>query len=593
MSEMVNVPDYGLQFLFLLELIDEIGRDNLLELTTKQVCDTFILENTKEKKTSYCDMLLDIDDKTKAVDKANVFVSHAWSYQFLEVIEALSDHFGHAADSTYVWIDIFTVNQHTRHVKKPAEWWKDTFKNAIHRINHTVVVINPWDSPVVFQRAWCLWELYCSYNLQKLNIVMTRKAQEKYSSDLTRNSVDFNSVEIILRQIDCSKSECYDPTEQESIHEIIRTTVGFDKMDSLIFLKYRELMITVGSRASGSTRRTGSNPYNYREPYGPTKFPNAAETVPKLEVLHKVSSRDAELRVLLGKTESILDDLIEIARTYHQNGGLDNVCLRLLIVAAKTDAGSEYLSYQLKNLLPGWQRVRSTCWNRLVFELEETLKATELQKLDNAKLAAPINVEEETLESIEMAHNYCGLLLGRSGGLCTSALLKRRINALPSLHQRLPRDEFCGMFPKCCPGCIGLNLIVAAELLQDAEFVSKIFNELVGDKQGVILPVYLVQRLGYESRRSYNRDNGGNQYYVRDAYPYMGNCIDFGLGSPFVKQMEILGSLIESQNVRPAMEADAFAALSIIIPWQEASLRHTNSLDSAELDKMLARILHA
>ena len=55
-----------------------------------------------------------------------------------------------------------SLDQHAQSAQG-SEWWRGTFLRAIGSIGHTVMVLQPWDSPLPLKRAWCLWELYCSH----------------------------------------------------------------------------------------------------------------------------------------------------------------------------------------------------------------------------------------------------------------------------------------------------------------------------------------------------------------------------------------------------------------------------------------------
>ena len=122
-------------------------------LTTTDVCDMFLKEVTKEEKSSYVEYLA--ERSSPDVGKATVFISHAWKYNFLDVVDALQHHFSSEPD-VYIWFDLFSNNQH-KAPNLPFEWWSDTFKNAIGKLGRVVMVLSPWNNPIPFTRAWCLW----------------------------------------------------------------------------------------------------------------------------------------------------------------------------------------------------------------------------------------------------------------------------------------------------------------------------------------------------------------------------------------------------------------------------------------------------
>ncbi len=122
------------------------------------------------------------------VAPATRFVSHAWAYPFADLLAALE---GHAArpeerqDATpYYWLDLLTCNQHASHADVPSDWWSNAFRDSVASIGLTVLVLQPWSSPVPLTRSWCLvraarpvalccriavltraasqWEIFCS-----------------------------------------------------------------------------------------------------------------------------------------------------------------------------------------------------------------------------------------------------------------------------------------------------------------------------------------------------------------------------------------------------------------------------------------------
>jgi hypothetical protein len=69
------------------------GIDKLKGLTTTNVKDQFILELTKSTELSVTEHLLSIDQNNVIVGKSTYFISHAWKYNFLDVISSLDSYF--------------------------------------------------------------------------------------------------------------------------------------------------------------------------------------------------------------------------------------------------------------------------------------------------------------------------------------------------------------------------------------------------------------------------------------------------------------------------------------------------------------------
>ena len=104
---------------------------------------------------SYCQLLSQqsaasssSSSSSSEVGPANVFISHAWKYNFYAFLVALEIRF---KDQPLVrlWVDNFCHNQH---VELTADEWVIKFEQHIARINNTVMIVFPWDNPIPFTR---------------------------------------------------------------------------------------------------------------------------------------------------------------------------------------------------------------------------------------------------------------------------------------------------------------------------------------------------------------------------------------------------------------------------------------------------------
>ena len=130
------------------------------------------------------------------VGSATHFVSHAWSYKFKDLIDALEFEIGDTFDAgaggrmpCYFWLDIFVVPQMIR-VTPPSAWWATTFFRAVAAEAHFVLVAYKWDAPTCVTRCWCLWELYAAISARRsvangsLQIAMPREQREAFRRKL-------------------------------------------------------------------------------------------------------------------------------------------------------------------------------------------------------------------------------------------------------------------------------------------------------------------------------------------------------------------------------------------------------------------------
>ena len=150
------------------------------------MCEKFVKPATASGQSSYCELLS--DRQHAAVGEAKVFISHAWKYEFLDVVDALTFHFKHEAD-IIVWFDLFSNNQH-KAVDLTFDWWCNTFKSAIQQFGRTVIVLAPWDDPIPLTRGWCLFELYCTADTgSRFEVAMSASHQQRFLDDMAKDGL--------------------------------------------------------------------------------------------------------------------------------------------------------------------------------------------------------------------------------------------------------------------------------------------------------------------------------------------------------------------------------------------------------------------
>jgi hypothetical protein len=69
-------------------------------------------------------------------------VASTWKCKFLDLVGALKYEY-EGKTTTYFWIDVFSINQHTPS-EKHFEYWTNQFKDAFRRIGYSSVVLSPW-----------------------------------------------------------------------------------------------------------------------------------------------------------------------------------------------------------------------------------------------------------------------------------------------------------------------------------------------------------------------------------------------------------------------------------------------------------------
>ena len=224
-------PVDGIKLSSLNKFIDECGgRFALEDLTTTDVVKMFIKPFIIHKKSSYCEYLKTIDPSS--VGEAQVFISHAWKYQFLDVVDTLKYHFMNTPN-IYVWIDSFSINNF---IDPDIDDYLWSMMSIIKQVKHTVLIFFPWNNTVQpLTSAWILYEIYCTTfrmsRSEDCKFEIAMRPTDKYT--LMKIVAD-GTVKPILPSIDCRNSTTFNPLPKIRILYLIDTTVGYDKMDEVV-----------------------------------------------------------------------------------------------------------------------------------------------------------------------------------------------------------------------------------------------------------------------------------------------------------------------------------------------------------------------
>jgi hypothetical protein len=230
------------------------GEIALASLTTTEVCERFVKPMTLQQRCSMCDLMR--NSGSSEVGTAKCFISHAWKYRFLDVVQSILDYFcacSSASCDAFVWFDLFSNCQHDT-CAKPFEWWVGTFSNAIKIMGSVLMILSPWNSPIPLTRAWCVFELYaCESSGSVFDIAMTRSERQHFLDDLNADPIAFYNMyafihlhayerlfcdlssTIRLSKVNCERSESFNPDDRLRIFECVRKTVGFAALDRTVF----------------------------------------------------------------------------------------------------------------------------------------------------------------------------------------------------------------------------------------------------------------------------------------------------------------------------------------------------------------------
>lgn len=151
----------GLSLRLIHDFIEENGgKIAFLGKKTFEVTVETVIPLTKDRCLSYVEYLIEkkpILLQEGHIRQANYFISHAWMYNFLDVVDALDEYFQEHCraidnmDAVVIWFDIFTNNQNIA-TNLPFEWWKKTFFEAIKAFGNIIMVLMPWEDPATLKR---------------------------------------------------------------------------------------------------------------------------------------------------------------------------------------------------------------------------------------------------------------------------------------------------------------------------------------------------------------------------------------------------------------------------------------------------------
>ena len=225
----------SMQFLIDFKIRREIG-----SRTSEKVCNDIIMPETLDGRASYIDLVIKenvndfIDDEGSFIGPATVFVSHAWKYDFVEVIEAVQlwwvEHGSNP--KVYFWIDLFCNNQHA--IINSFEWLETTFRSSVASIGHMLVVLLPWDGPLYTQRAWCLYEFYAGVMSQsKMEILLSTKQKRRFAESICGEEFHDKCIPSFFH-IDFEKAEASVQSDKDAIMKIVKNQIGINRLNAMV-----------------------------------------------------------------------------------------------------------------------------------------------------------------------------------------------------------------------------------------------------------------------------------------------------------------------------------------------------------------------
>jgi len=203
----------------------------------------------------------DLKDKKKQpcfITMAHHFVSHAWRYNYSTFLDALEtwDARKGGGVTTYFWVDAFVVNQHIAD-SYPMEWWSTRFAQAVGDVGSTILVSMPWEDPTPLKRVWVIWEIFCAYQTgARFDIAMPRKELDGFRAALITS---FPKVQTALSKVDVELSSAFHKSHQDMVHDEIRRTIGFTKLNEMVQLRMTRWLIGMATSELQSMKENATS----------------------------------------------------------------------------------------------------------------------------------------------------------------------------------------------------------------------------------------------------------------------------------------------------------------------------------------------
>uniref|UniRef100_A0A7S0S853 Mbre TPR repeat protein n=1 Tax=Mantoniella antarctica TaxID=81844 RepID=A0A7S0S853_9CHLO len=272
------------------------------------------------------------------------FVSHAWRANFPQLVATLEsyatggDNVDTPAAETAFFLDIFCINQHGQslpviHAPVPID---QKLKTSLEACRRTVMVLQPWEKPASFTRAWCLFEIMTTLegldpagNSWKLDMALSPADQHRFVETLTHN---FDDIMKNISNIDARKAEAGQPNDRTTIVQRIESGIGFWALNDAVISAIRTWLVDTANAALTRVQDTA----------GPEST-NAVDLSSFIAMIHKEHGKyalalDMYKRVLVVRGRNRMDEAgdLDYAATLTNMGNV-YVCLADY-VSAEQDA---------------------------------------------------------------------------------------------------------------------------------------------------------------------------------------------------------------------------------------------------------------
>jgi len=185
---------------------------------------------TENERCSFAELYKDKVGKSgkKFIGKVQFFVSHAWSYKFLDLVQAIKrfDDSEQGVKGAYYFVDYFAVNQ-----------WNPTndlgsLERLIELSDAVVLVMSPLKKPTPVTRCWCLYEIKAAIKYEKPLHGTVPDDQYAWFRTLVLTG---SPQELKNFVVEARTAKASVQSDEDMIKAAIRNEIGFDNLNIQVY----------------------------------------------------------------------------------------------------------------------------------------------------------------------------------------------------------------------------------------------------------------------------------------------------------------------------------------------------------------------
>ena len=221
------------------------GRAAFKGLTTSVVKASFVVPRTSEVKREYIHLLASDES---SIGTANRFISHAYDYLFLDMLDAVMKWEAGASSGSpfFYYFDLLCVNQHSQDAVVPFEVLRDEFSGGVRGIGYTLLLLK-WREPISLTRSWCVFEMATTLLVgAPLEVIMPPDDEVDFRRELLER---FEGLILSLCRVDVAKATAREEVDRVNINRAIEAAGGAQRTNEVVCAALREWMLRSGRRA--------------------------------------------------------------------------------------------------------------------------------------------------------------------------------------------------------------------------------------------------------------------------------------------------------------------------------------------------------